>query len=349
MKNFKRIVIKIGSSIFGGSESLELDALYEVCAQVQSLIDGKKEVVLVSSGAIACGVRALGLKERPRQMSALQASSAIGQNELMSAYRGFFNGKTRTAQVLLTWEDFNDRKRYLRARETLLALLKYKSLPIVNENDTVSTNEIKFGDNDRLSALVAKLISADLLIILSDVDGLLDKKRKLISLVTQITSQIKELACPTSKKTCVGGMITKLEAAKIAIDSGIPCVIANGRKPGIINSVLIDPEGSGTLFLSQNKLSSRKHWIAHGTNPLGKIVVDDGAKEALLRKKSLLSVGVIATKGSFERGDVVSIIDSENNEFARGRADFSEKEVDKIKGRRFPKEIIHCDNLVLLI
>jgi glutamate 5-kinase len=223
-----------------------------------------------------------------------------------------------------------------------------KCIPIVNENDTVSTDEIKFGDNDRLSALVATLINADLLIILSDVDGLLDKSKKVIPVVDEITARIKELACPTDKKTCVGGMTTKIEAAKIAMDSGIPCVIANGRTKDIILSAIKEPERYGTLFSPKKGLAARERWIAFGTKPRGKIIVDDGAKRALINKKSLLSVGIIASEGSFESGDIVSVIDTEKFEFARGKVSLSSKQLDKIKGRRYDKEIIHRDNIVIL-
>lgn len=266
----------------------------------------------------------------------------------MNMYSKFLGAKVRTAQVLLTWDDFADRKRYLSAKQTVEALLRYGSVPIVNENDTVSTEEIKFGDNDRLSALVAKLISADILIILSDIDGLLDKNKKVICVVEEITPQIKALACPTNKKACVGGMVTKIEAAKIAVDSGIPCVIANGRKKDIILSVLKEPQTNGTLFIPKKGLKAREHWIAFGTKPKGNIIVDDGAKQALLNKKSLLSVGIVGCEGNFETGDIVSLRDKLNCEFARGKITLGSKELDKVKGKRFDKEIIHRDNIVIL-
>ncbi len=285
-KNYKRIVVKIGSSLFCSgmgkyktlSQPLKLHKedpesrlwrdevsckgakldpaiLSSISAQISGLIKEGREIVVVSSGAIALGMSALKLRERPKELSYLQAAAAIGQNELMDVYREFFKGLgLHCAQLLLTWEDFSERKRYLNAKNTLNTLLKLKSVPIINENDTVSTDEIKFGDNDRLSALVAVLVGADLLIILSDVDGLLDQDKKLIKVVDKITSSIKGLACPTEKKTCVGGMISKIEAASIAVSSGIPCVIASDHKQDIIKSLADDISSNGTLFLAQGEI-----------------------------------------------------------------------------------------------
>lgn len=356
-RNYKRIVIKIGSSLFySANNTLDFCIFDGVARQISYLVKEDKEVIVVSSGAIALGMHVLGLKERPKKLRYLQAAAAIGQNELMNAYLKFFKSRGyHGAQILLTWEDFVDRKRYLNAKETLLALLEYRKyrkepiVPIINENDTVSTDEIKFGDNDRLSALVSKLISADILIILSDVDGLIDRDKKtVIKIVDEITPQIRKLSYPTDKKTCVGGMITKIEAAKIVVDSGIPCVIANGRREDIILSVIKEPQEHGTLFVSKKGLTARKHWIAFSAKPKGKLTVDEGAKNALLNKKSLLSVGIIAIEGTFEGGDIVSIIDRQNCEFARGKINFSNRQLDKVKGKRSDKEAIHCDNMVIL-
>ncbi|MDI6758991.1 MAG: glutamate 5-kinase [Candidatus Omnitrophota bacterium] len=348
-RNYKRVVIKIGSSLlFSSEKKLDTAILQNICEQAQGLSKDGREVVIVSSGAIAFGMHLLDLKERPKNLNYLQSASAIGQNELMNTYRRFFKDKFRIAQILLTWEDFNDRSRYLNAKNTISTLLKLKCIPIINENDTVSTDEIKFGDNDRLSALVASLICADLLLILSDVDGLLDKDKKVVRVVTEITPQIKGLACSTKKKTSVGGMITKIEAAKIAMDSGTFCIIANGRKKEIISSALNKPEESGTFFVSEKGLCSRRQWIAFGAKPKGVIIVDDGAKQALINKKSLLSVGILGCAGVFNSGDIVRLKDRLNYEFARGRVGRSASEIDKVKGKRSEKEIIHCDNIVVL-
>ena len=350
LKDYKRIVIKIGSSLLcSDKRRLDCSLVDEITGQISDLVKVGKEIVVVSSGAIAMGMSILKLESRPKELSFLQAAAAIGQPELMDAYRRFFGARSlNCAQLLLTWEDFDDRKRYLNAKNTLLTLLKLNNVAIINENDTVSTDEIKFGDNDRLSALVSKLISADILIILSDVDGLLDKNKKVIPIVNEITVDIKALACPTDKKTCVGGMITKLEAARIATDSGIPCIIANGRTKNIISSAIKEPGKYGTLFIPKKGLKAREHWIAFGTKPKGKIIVDDGAKIALINKKSLLAVGIVASDGNFDAGDIVSLIDKQNNEFARGKVRVSSKELQKLKGKRFDKEVIHCDNIVVL-
>lgn len=350
-KDYKRIVVKIGASLLYRERKLDFVLLNEITAQISTLLKDKKEVVLVSSGAIACGMSILGLDTRPKELSYLQAVAAVGQHELMHLYRQAFKKRgLNCAQVLLTWEDFADRRRYLNAKNTLWKLLELGSIPIINENDTVSTDEIKFGDNDRLSALVSILLSADILIILSDVDGLIDKdKKSLVRVVDELTPQIMALAHPTDKKTSVGGMITKLEAAKIAVDSGIPCIIANGRRKNIILSVIREPQNTGTLFLPKvGRLSAKKRWLAFSTKPKGKITVDEGAKIALINKKSLLSVGVIATEGDFQAGDIVSVIDRKNIEFARGKVGLSSKQLEKVKGSRADKEVIHCDNIVIL-
>lgn len=347
--NYKRVVLKIGSSLFCAADgTLDPGVFNNLSEQVISLVKSGKEVIIVSSGAIALGMKALGLKSRPKKLFYLQAAAAIGQNALMEAYRNLFGGKIHIAQVLLTWDDFTDRRRYLNAKNTLAALLKYGCVPIVNENDTVSTEEIKFGDNDRLSALVAGLACADFLIILSDVDGLLDRdKKRVVRLVDEITPEIKGLACPTSKKTCVGGMVTKIEAARIAMNSGIPCVIANGRQKDIITCVVRNPESCGTLFVPKKALAEKERWIAFGTKPRGRVIVDSGARTALTGKKSLLSVGVVAAEGDFEAGDIVGICDR-NEEFARGKVNLSSRQLEKIKGSRYEKEVIHRDNIVIL-
>jgi len=345
------MVVKIGSSLFTGKgEGIDTGLLEGVAAQISELIKEGKEVVVVSSGAIALGMSILKLEARPKELEYLQAAAAIGQHELMHAYKlALKRHGLNCAQLLLTWEDFSERKRFLNAKNTLNKLLKLKCLPIINENDTVSTEEIKFGDNDRLSALAAILTAADLLIILSDVDGLLDKDKKVIRLVDKITSQIKALACPTSKKTCVGGMITKIKAAQVSVDSGIPCVIANGHIRGIIKDIVSDPFGQGTLFSPRQKmLGAKERWMAFGTKAKGKIIIDDGAKKALLDKKSLLSVGVVACEGDFCTGEIVSVCDNNNCEIARGKVGLALDELDKVKGRRSSKEVIHRDNIVIL-
>ena len=350
-KDYKRIVVKIGSSLLY-SDDARIDCFFlkEIARQISELAREHVEVVIVSSGAIALGMRALKLKNRPKELSFLQAAAAVGQHELMQIYqRSFEEYQLNCAQLLLTWDDFDNRKRYLNAKNTLLTLLDLKTVPVINENDTVSTEEIRFGDNDRLSALVSTLINARLLLILSDIDGLMDKEKKqVIKVVDRITPQIKSLACPTTRKTCVGGMVTKLEAARITTHSGIPCVIANGRKKDIIISAVNDPNGCGTLFFPQKEyLAEKKRWLAFSAKPKGKIIVDNGAKEALMNKKSLLSVGIIAVEGDFAAGDIVGIKDKENHEFARGKVKISSAKLDTVKGLRFEKEVVHRNDIVV--
>ncbi|MFA5117925.1 MAG: glutamate 5-kinase [Candidatus Omnitrophota bacterium] len=366
-KSCKRIVIKIGSSLFCSAlQALDLRIFDRIARQLIQLVEGGAEVVVVSSGAIALGMSILGLKQRPKALSLLQAAAALGQNELMNAYSKFLRKRGfHAAQILLTWEDFTERTRYLNAKNTLQALLEYhkhsgsrqpgipgervhRIVPVINENDTVSTDEIKFGDNDRLSALVASLISADQLIILSDVDGLLDRDKAVIPVVEEITAKIKGLACPTQKKTCVGGMVTKIDAAKIAVESGIPCVIANGRRKNIIELAVKDPGAYGTLFLPKKGLAARQRWIAFGSKPKGSIMVDPGAQKALLNNKSLLSVGITGIEGDFQAGEIVRILGIGGEEFARGKTCMSSSTLEKIKGGRFHKEIIHCDDIVVI-
>ncbi len=350
-KNYRKIVVKVGSSLFCTKKGdFEQAALNSLTTQIKTLAKGgDRNFVVVSSGAIALGMMRLKLASRPKELPVLQAAAAIGQNILMDSYSRAFKG-CNIAQVLLTWDDFNDRSRYLNAKKTLDTLLALGCVPVVNENDTVSTEEIKFGDNDRLSALVAALISADLLIILSDVNGLLDRDKKLVKIVPEINSQIKSLASPSAKKTSVGGMITKIEAAKISVDSGIPCVIACGKGKNVISRIVSGPFALGewTVFTPKKGLPERGRWIAFGAKPKGKIIVDEGAKKALLDNKSLLAVGVIGIQSDFESGAVVSVADKCGCEFARGKVNLSSKNLDAEKGRHFPKEIIHRDNIVIL-
>ena len=349
-KNYKRIVVKVGSSLFYAGNKMEPLSFHKIVVQINELIKSEnREIVLVSSGAIAFGMDLLKIESRPKQLPLLQAAAAVGQNALMDNYnKEFSKYGINCAQVLLTYDDFVDRQRYLNAKNTLLQLLKLGCIPIINENDTISTDEIRFGDNDLLSALAAKLVGADILILLSDVDGVLDRDNKVIPIIDEINAQVKSLAHSTKNRTCVGGMITKIGAANMVVNSGIPCVIANGRTENIIISAINKPEASGTFFVSKKSLSAKEHWMAYGTKTKGKIIVDDGAKQALLNNKSLLSVGVTGVEGNFERGDIVGINDKGLCEFARGKAGLSSSELGKVKGRRSEKEVIHRDNIVIL-
>ncbi len=362
--NAKRIVVKVGSSLLTEKNRLNLEMMEKIVDQLAALQKKNKEIILVTSGAIASGMGRLNLKKLT-SIPQKQAAAAVGQNLLMGIYERLFKKKgCLVAQILLTSEDIQDRERYLNARNTLLTLLNYKAIPIVNENDTVAVDEIKFGDNDTLSALVASKVEADLLIILTDTKGLYTtdpQKRgaRFIEEVSEITSQLERMASGPGTLRGTGGMVTKLRAAKIARSSGIAMVIADGRMRNVIKRILAG-ERLGTLFLPKEKLKSRKRWIAFGVVLKGKIKVDEGAKEAISKRgKSLLPSGIIEVKGRFSRGAGVSIVDEENKEFARGIVSYSSSEVDRIKRKKTQEikkilgykdydEVIHRNNLVVL-
>lgn len=368
LPKIKKIVVKIGTSILTEDDNqLSVSMIDSLTEQVSSLLKDNKKVVLVTSGAIGAGMGLLGIKRRPRSLPEQQATAAIGQSRLMRLYDESFKKRGRlTAQVLLTREDLKDRARYLNARNTLMTLLDHGVVPVVNENDTVAVDEIKFGDNDTLSSLVANLIGADLLIILSDIDGLYARnpvtgvRTSLVSLVKKITPEIENMADGTNRHVSVGGMATKIEAARIATHAGIYLVIANGKEKDVILRIIRGGE-IGTLFLSSpDKLDAKKHWIAYTSKSKGKIIVDTGAKDALLhRGKSLLSSGIVGLEGSFEPGDMVLIEEKSGKEFARGLANYSSSELEKIKGvktgqiedilgYKYYDEVVHRDNLVIL-
>lgn len=323
-------------------------------------------MIVVTSGAIGMGVSKLGLNKKLQSVSQKQAVAAIGQNLLMRIYEKLFKKyNCAVAQVLLTAEDLRDRERYLNARNTLFTLFTYKTIPIINENDTVAIEEIQFGDNDTLSALVASKVEADLLIILSDIEGLCTedprktRKAKLIKSVEKITPQIESMGGKAGSFRGTGGMSTKIQAGKIATSAGVMMVVANGNKDKVIASI-IKGEDIGTRFLpKKDKISSRKRWIAFNLPLSGKIFVDEGAKEVLLNKgKSLLPSGIIKVEGKFERGDAVSIVDSKGKEFARGLVYYPVSAIKKIAGKQTKDiggilgykdydEIIHRNNLVI--
>lgn len=366
MSKVRRIVLKVGSRVLTAKGKVLNQAVFDRLAREVSAAKKKGyEIVIVSSGAIAAGLARLGLLEKPKTMPQKQASAAIGQSALMWNYeRAFSFFGEKVAQVLLTRDDLSNRTRYLNARNTLLTLLSFGVIPIINENDTVAVEEIKFGDNDNLSALVTNLINADLLIILSDIDGLYDrdprlhKNARLIPFVPHVTEELEKGASGTLSPISIGGMVTKLQAARKAALFGVPTILSNGMEEGILERILRGDE-VGTLFTSEvNKLTSRKHWIAFTLKPLGKIIVDDGAKRAILQKgKSLLPSGVLATEGRFSRGDPVVLADTHGQEFAKGLTNYPSAEINKIKGLKTSEvesklgykpsdEIIHRDDLV---
>jgi len=340
-----RIVIKLGTGLLTDERNqLSYARIEHVAAQVAALRQQKRQVIVVSSGAIAAGMSALGLKQRPKNLHELQACAAVGQGKLMAIYGELFGKRgVIVAQVLLTHDDLKNRDRHLNARNTLATLLERGVVPIINENDTVAVEEIKFGDNDRLAALTATLIDADLLVILSHVEGLLDGGR-LIPAVAEIDRGIEKLAGGTDRETSVGGMASKIQAAKIVTRAGIPTIIANGARPNVLADILASEE-VGTAFLPKTtKLASRKRWIAFFQRPAGALVVDDGAKTALCDgTKSLLAKGVVAVEGEFARGDVVGIRDKNEVEFARGLTKVSSTELATATG-----VVVHHDDLVIL-
>jgi len=363
MKKYKRIVIKVGTKVIASSQrALNVERMKDIVSQIARIIDEGAGVVLVTSGAIGAGMSLLGLKKRPAQLAELQATAAIGQNHLMHLYSELFRPfKLHVGQILLTQEDFNDRSRYLNIKHTINALIAHKAVPVINENDTVATEEIKCGDNDRLSSLVADLCGADLLVLLTDVDGLLDGEGSVIGEVGEVTPKILKLAGKSACDLGTGGMATKIEAARYAAGAGIDCVIANGKEKGVIRKIVIDGEARGTIFRAGgNKFIAKKRWIAFSSRSKGTICIDSGAQMALCeRNKSLLASGIIGLEGVFRSGDVVAVAGPEGREIARGVVNYSSGDLAKIKGlssAKFkaalgcegPDEIIHKDNLVIL-
>jgi len=363
-----RVVIKAGSSVLtGGTDDLDGGVFSTIVGCMARLRRTGREVVMVSSGAIAAGRKSLHCTARPASIPEKQASAAIGQVRLMAKYESYFRRHgQQIAQVLLTSDDLSNRSKFLNARNTLFTLLQCGIIPIINENDSVVVDEIKFGDNDILSALVTNLVDADLLLILTDQDGLFEqdpqrhKDARMIRLVEKVGSAVVDAVQGGTSRLGTGGMRSKVDAAKKASLFGIPTIIVNGLTRRIISRVFAG-EDVGTLFLpSSAALSSRKHWIAFNLKPKGFLVVDDGAKRAIVEKgKSLLSTGIVALNGSFQFGDAVSCRDKSGVEFARGLVKYSSEAVNRIKGlhtRDIEKalgykdydEIIHRDDLVVL-
>jgi len=353
LKSILRLVVKLGTGVLTDSrKQIDPAQLEQLVAQIAVLRKSGKEIVLVTSGAVGAGMGALGYERRPTELAELQACAAIGQTRLMAIYAELFlKHDLHVAQVLLTHEDLEHHERHLNARNTLVTLLGRGVVPIINENDAVSFTEIKFGDNDKLSALVASLLPADLLVILTTVDGVIENfsksNPKTISVIEQIDATIEKLAGGTTSETAVGGMRSKIEAAKIVVRSGIPLVIASGKKKNVLAKVLAG-EDEGTLFVAQpNKLQGRKRWIAFFHHPKGALFVDDGAKKALRESgKSLLPPGVARCEGDFSAEEVVRICDLNGTEFARGIAKFSAEEIRAKKLARV--ELVHRDDLVIL-
>lgn len=345
--------MKLGTGVLTDSRKQpDLVQMEQLVGQIAELRQAGKEVVLVTSGAVGAGMGVLGYHKRPAELAELQACAAVGQSRLMATYERLFGAfNLPVAQILLTHDDLEHHERHLNARNSLITLLRHGIVPIINENDVVSVTELKFGDNDKLSALVAALLPADLLVILTTVDGVMEHFGKpharTLPVVQRIDAALEKMAGGTDSATAVGGMASKIQAAKIAIRSGIPLVIASGRKKhGLVRVVAGEEEG--TLFVPQaRRLRGRKRWIAFFHHPKGALFVDEGAKKALRENgRSLLPPGITRCEGDFEAGEVVRICDLDGTEFARGIASFG---AGAIAARQLKRvEVVHRDNLVIL-
>ncbi len=367
VRDARRIVVKVGSSLVtDDGRGLDEAAIARWATQIARLRALGKEVVLVSSGAVAEGMKRLGWKRRPKAMHELQAAAAVGQMGLAQAYESAFRScGLRTAQVLLTHDDLADRKRYLNARATLLALLALGVVPIINENDTVVTDEIKFGDNDTLGALVTNLLDAEVLVILTDQRGLFtadprhDEHARLLECVVAGDAALETMAGGAGSAIGRGGMITKVLAARRASAGGAHTVVASGREPEVLVR-LAEGEAIGTRFVAQTpRLAARKKWLADHLQLRGSVRLDAGAARALLRKGgSLLPIGVVEVVGDFERGEAVAILDPDGREIARGLSGYSSSEarlimrkpsseIARILGFVEEPELVHRDHMVL--
>lgn len=369
--NIRTLVVKIGTTLLSGVQGFDGRVLEGVVKDLARLKRERKlNLLIVSSGAIGCGMDRLGMKDRPTSLPVKQATAAVGQSRLMHIYEALFQTYAdgqHAAQVLLTAGDLDDRSRYLSVRNTLNTLLGFGNvIPIINENDSVASEELRFGDNDTLSARVASKIGADLLIILSNVDGLFDKNpanhsdAKLVERVEHVDAAVEKAAEDTLSPTSIGGMKTKLAAARIACAAGLPTVIANGNRENVVSSVLAGSCPMTVFGKAAESMAHRKRWIAFGRAPRGAIVVDDGARNALVTNgRSLLAAGVVGVAGGFDAGEAVNIRDGSGRDIARGLTNYSSDDVCLIKGlkttqiaeklgRKDFDEVIHRDNLVIL-
>lgn len=369
LKAAKRIVVKVGTSTITYSNGKRnFSQIDRLARELSDLQNQGKEMILVTSGAVAVGVDRLGLAKKPDTIPGKQAAAAVGQGVLMHTYEKLFADYGQVvAQVLLTKTESLDRHRYTNSRNTFMELLRQRVIPIVNENDVVALDELKIGDNDNMSALVAGIVDADLVIILSDVDGLYTAnpqthpEAKLVHTVTEITPEIEESAGGAGTLRGTGGMATKIQAAKAATSSGISLVIASGTEKNAVPRIVAGEE-IGTLFVSrENRLQFRKRWLAFGARIMGSIVVDEGCCKALHKAGgcSILPAGITGVEGSFEAGSTVSVKDAQGHELARGLVHYSSEELAKIKGCRSGEieellghknfdEVIHRDDLVIL-
>ena len=364
--NAKRVIVKVGSNVLTEDSGLALNVVRSISRQICRLIDRGLEVILVTSGAMSAGLRKIGLSKRPDEIPKRQAVSAVGQASLIMEYENAFERYgNKVAQILLTSDDLNNRKRYLNARNTLYTLLSWQVVPIINENDTVAIESIKFGDNDNLAAMIALLMDADILIILSDIDGLYAKDPRsnpdaeLIPTVTAFNKSLEKIAGDIPGSLGTGGMLSKIKAAKKVTAAGVPMVIANGNVPDILEK-LFDGGTYGTFFVPQaERLPSRKCWIGYSLKPEGVIVIDHGAATAVLKRgKSLLSSGIVGVEGDFGIGAPVEFKTAEGDILGTGLVNYSAADIRKIMGLQSRQiqdrlgekpydEVIHRDNLVI--
>jgi len=366
LKGIKRILVKVGSGVLTGRDGLDLAIIEQLVDEVSKYSKEGLHFVIVSSGAIASGTHRMGFTEKLRSLPQKQAAAAVGQGRLMRVYsQAFGRHGLITAQILLTMSDLTDRQRFLNVRNTLSTLMEWGVVPIINENDTVSVDEIKFGDNDNLAAMMANITEANLLINLTNTEGLYDrdprgsKASRLIPLVREITAQIEAAASSEADTVGMGGMKSKVIAAKKVTAFGIPYIIACGKKAGILGEILSGEE-TGTLFLpGEQHLKSKKHWIAFTLRSRGKICIDEGAKDAIMNQgKSLLPSGIVTVEGDFGVGDPVTCVDASGVTIAKGLVNYSSSDIDRIKGLKTSKieqvlggkpydEIIHRDNMAV--
>jgi glutamate 5-kinase len=366
LKSVRRVVVKVGSGVLTRANGLNMNVIDDLTTEICALREKDLEVILVSSGAIAAGLKKIGMFKRPQSVSQQQAVAAIGQSRLMTAYEEAFERHGhKAAQILLTRDDLTHRRRYLNARNTLFTLLSWKIIPIINENDTVVVDEIKFGDNDNLSAMVTNLTESDLLINLTNIDGLFDKDPRLhkdaqlIRVVSKVDRKVSKLASAIPGFLGTGGMASKIAAAQKVALGGVPTIIANGLTPEILKRIFTGKD-EGTLFLPREvSLCNRKHWIAFTKSPKGELVVDRGAERALLESgKSLLPSGIKEVRGRFSQGNSVLIVNEAGEGIAVGMVNYHSGDVKKIMGAKTSEiearlgfkhddEIIHRDNLIL--
>ena len=363
------VVVKVGTNVLTAADgTLDPGRLQVLSAQIHRLVQGGKKVALVSSGAVGAGIGCLGMQKRPSDLRHLQACAAVGQSFLMRAYQESLAPlRLNTAQILLTAGDFDSRARYLNARNTILTLFEWGVLPVINENDTVSVAEIRFGDNDHLAAMVTNLLQAPLLVLLTVVDGLYpadpasDPATKVLTTVPMIDGKVMEMAGAGRSALGTGGMRSKLRAARLATAAGESVIISNGTRPDILDAMFAG-EPVGTLFLPHGStVPAWKRWLGFTAQPRGRLMVDAGARDAVQEKgKSLLAIGIVEVQGTFNKGEVVALCDAEGNEFARGLTNYSAADVGKIVGLKTEKigevlgavpyeEVIHRDNLVVIV